>query len=115
MTYGEDDYAESGFGFGISQAPEATPADIRVTAMTATISDPCIEGTCSASISITWTNNGESSGMITPNISIDGNPVTPEPYQSQSLGAYPATVTKIFIITGLTVEGSPHTICPIPN
>ena len=31
---------------------------------------------------------------------------------SQPIGPYPDTVTKIFTVEGLTIIGSPHTICP---
>ncbi len=94
----------------------ATVADIRAQSMTITPSSPCIEGSCSVSVSITWINNGESSGMFTPNILIDGG-ATPfsTPYGSQPLAGGGTTVTKIFTITGLTAAGSPHGICPNPN
>ena len=84
---------------------------IIVTDMTHSISSPCTEGTCIVSLTITWQNNGVSTSTITPNISIDGTPLTPAPYPSQSIGPYPDIVTKTFIVEGLTVIGSPHMIC----
>lgn len=91
-----------------------TPANIIAQSITVTPDIPCIQGSCSVSVSITWINDGGASGSFVPNISIDDTPVTPAPYVSQSLGAG-ATVTKAFTVTGLTASGSPHTICPYPN
>lgn len=93
-----------------------TVADIRAQSMIITPSDPCIEGTCSISVSITWINNGESSGTFTPSLLIDGGAIPfSTPYESQSLAGGGVTVTKEFTITGLTAAGSPHGICPNPN
>jgi hypothetical protein len=91
-----------------------TPASIVAQGITITPSNPCIEGTCSVAVSTTWINNGQSSGSFVPNIAIDSTPITPI-YGSQSIGANGGTVTKAFTVTGLTVAGSPHSICPIPN
>jgi hypothetical protein len=90
------------------------PADIVAQSITITPDDPCVEGTCSVDVSVTWINNGGASGIFTPNITIDGDLVTPAPYDPESLGAG-LTVTKTFIVTGLLAAGSPHTICPSPN
>ena len=73
---------------------------------------PCIVGTCAIDVSVTWINNGGSGGTFVPNITIDGNPVTPAPYLSEQLGAG-LTITKPFTVTGLTAAD--HTICPSPN
>lgn len=90
-----------------------TVANITATNITATPSEsPCIEGTCTVSVSVTWTNSGETSGTFTPNISIDTVPVSPEPYPSQALGAG-LFVTKTFTVSGLTA--ATHSICPYPN
>jgi hypothetical protein len=96
----------------VSQAM-LTVANIVAQSITLTPSNPCIEGSCSVGVSVTWINNGQSSGTIVPNISVDDTPISPV-YESQSLGAG-LTVTKTFLVTGLTAARSPHSICPIPN
>lgn len=90
------------------------PADIRAQSITVTPDDPCVEGICNVDVSVTWINNGGASGTFVPNISIDGNDVTPAPYDPESLGVG-LTITKTFTVTGLTAADSPHTICPSPN
>ena len=90
------------------------PANITATAITAIQSIPCLEGTCTVDIGVTWQNIGDITGDFIPNISIDGIPISPAPYPSEPIDAG-LTVTHTFIVSGLTKEGSPHTICPIPN
>ena len=90
------------------------PANITATAITATPSVPCIEGTCTVNINVTWQNTGGVAGSFVPNISIDNIPVSPAPYPSESVGGG-LTTTHTFVVTGLTKAGSPHNICPFPN
>lgn len=113
MTYGTDDYAEEGFGFGISQAPEEylTPANITATDMTITPDVPCRSGSCTVTVYVTWTNTGESSGSFTPSIMIDVNQIASAP--SSVIVGPSLTASQQFEITGLTT--GIHTICPDPN
>ena len=89
-----------------------TPADITATDIMATPSgDPCIEGICTVDVEVTWTNNGEATGTIEPNITIDGVPATPLP--TANVEGYGGTLTRTFTVTGLGT-GS-YEICPDPN
>ena len=90
------------------------PANITATVITAMPSVPCIQGTCTVNVSVTWQNTGDIAGDFVPNISIDNTPVSPAPYTSESVGAG-LTTTHTFTVSGLTKTGSPHTMCPIPN
>ena len=90
------------------------PANITAMTITATPNVPCLEGICTVNVSVTWQNNGDVAGGFTPNISIDGTPVSPAIYTSESVGAG-LTTTHTFVVSGLTKAGSPHAICPIPN
>ena len=91
------------------------PANITATAITATPrTTPCLEGTCIIDISVTWQNTGGIAGSFVPNISIDGIPVSPAPYPSESVGTGLA-ITHTFTVSGLTKIGSSHSICPVPN
>ena len=89
-----------------------SPANITATNMTITSDTPCISGSCIVTVDVIWTNNGGISGTFVPNITIDTIPISPDPYQSQEL-ASTASVTKTFIISGLTT--GTHYICPYPN
>jgi hypothetical protein len=88
-----------------------TQANITAMSITATPSDPCIFGTCTVNISVTWTNSGQATGAIVPNITIDGVVATPLPPPENMVGG--TTLTKIFTVTGLVA--GPHSICPNPN
>jgi hypothetical protein len=90
-----------------------TPSNITATTIIVTPSVPCLEGTCIVDVNVTWLNTGDVVGDFVPNISIDGNPITPI-YSSESVDAG-LTTTHTFVVSGLTKAGSPHTICPIPN
>lgn len=88
-------------------------ASIEAQSITAITSQtPCIEGTCTVDVSVTWINNGGSGGMFVPNITVDDNLVTPAPYPPEQLGAG-LTATREFIVIDLTE--AVHTICPSPN
>jgi len=90
-----------------------TPANITATSLAITPSEtPCIEGSCTVTVDVIWTNNGGTSGTFLPNITIDTVPISPDPYPSQEL-APSANVTKTFIVSGLTT--GTHNICPNPN
>ena len=88
-----------------------TPANITATSITGTPSDPCIFGSCAVNVNVRWTNNGQATGAIVPNITIDGNPVTPAPYPSVDMVGG-AILDRTFTVTGLTA--GPHDICPSP-
>jgi hypothetical protein len=98
----------------ISQAL-LTIANIRAYNMVITPTVPCIEGYCVVVTTITWRNNGESTGSFTPSITVVGVPpgIIDETYMSQSLAGGETSASKIFTIIGLT-SGS-HSICPNPN
>ncbi len=91
-----------------------TVANITATSIIATPTEnPCVEGTCTVNVSVTWTNNGQTSGNFTPNITVDTVPISPAPFPEQAL-AGGANVTKAFALSGL-VGGVTHIICPSPN
>lgn len=98
---------------GCSTINVQIPATITATAITATPSEPCLEGTCTVDVSVDWMNTGDVPGDFTPNISVDGFPAEPI-FGSETLGAG-STTTHTFVVYGLTKTGSPHYICPIPN
>lgn len=86
--------------------------NITATNMTITPSEtPCMEGTCTATVDVTRTNQGGSSGTFIPNISIDGIP-SPSPLPAESLDTG-ASIAHSFSVTGLLA--TVHTICPYPN
>lgn len=87
-----------------------TPANITATSITGTPSDPCIFGSCSVTVNVRWTNNGQATGAIVPNITIDGLAAEPIPSSVDMIGG--AILDRVFIVTGLTA-GS-HNICPSP-
>lgn len=92
-----------------------TTSDIRAQSMTISPTDPCIEGYCVVVTTITWRNNGESTGSFTPSITAVGVPpgTIDETYMSQSLAGGETSTSKVFTIRGL-LTGS-HSICPNPN
>ncbi len=95
---------------GTEQIP--TAANITAISMTITPSEsPCRQGICTVSVSVTWTNTGETSGSFVPNISVDGTPASPI-YLSESLGPG-ATTTHGFTVSGLST--GIRSICPYPN
>ena len=67
---------------------------------------------CPSTITVTWTNVAVTNMTFVPSLMIDGSPISPAPYSSEILAAG-ASVTHIFLVTGLTV-GS-HQICPDPK
>jgi hypothetical protein len=77
------------------------------------ITTPCVAGSCTVSISVTWTNTGGMLGSFTPSVTIDGNPVVSDPPLSPVTIGPSGTVLQTFTITGMTA--GPHTICPYPN
>jgi hypothetical protein len=97
-----------------------TVMHIVATGMTIIPSTPCIEGTCSVTVNVTWRNIGETGGLYNLSITVGGgtSTVTPSAYSSVSFDAYGTegdTVTRIFTVTGLDYANSPHSICPNPN
>ncbi len=92
---------------------EQTPPNITATLMTITPSEtPCRHNICTATVDVTWTNNGGSTGSFVPNITIDTVAISPDPYPSQEL-APTISVTKSFVISNLAV--GTRNICPYPN
>jgi hypothetical protein len=88
-------------------------ANITATNMIITPSDtPCVAGTCTMTVDVTWTNTGGTSGSFVPNITIDTVAIYPDPFPSESLGAG-LSVSHTFIVSGLTT--GTHNICPSPN
>jgi hypothetical protein len=88
-----------------------TVANITATNMIITPSEsPCRVGICTVTIVVTWTNSGETTGSITPNIKIDNVSQT-----AKSLTSIPAsdTTTQTWTISGLSA--ATHAICPDPN
>jgi hypothetical protein len=97
-----------------------TVANIVASGITVIPSDPCIEGTCSVTVNVTWINNGQTAGLHDLSIAVGGGVsiISPPSYSSVAFdanGTEGDTVTRIFTVTGLTAAGSPHSICPIPN
>ena len=96
----------------ISQAM-LTVANITTTNMVITRSEiPCRVGICSVTIDITWTNSGETTGIITPNPNIKIDNVSQTPFGETSIPAN-SSVTKRWTISGMNI--ATHTICPDPN
>lgn len=83
------------------------PPGIIVQNMTVEPSEPCIAGTCTLTVNVTWANNGNIRSSFLPNITIDNIPITPAPIPLKLLDAG-MTSKYIFIVSGLT-EGN-HTI-----
>jgi len=93
---------------------DLTPANITATNMTITPSiSPCIEGSCTVTVDVTWTNTGETSGSFTPSIKIDTIPIVVLPPLTPVSVGPSLTASQQFIITGMTT--GTHTICPDPN
>ena len=90
------------------------PAHIEATNMIFDVTD-CDEP-CTVTATVTWTNTGGRTGSFTPNISVDGTPISPAPYTSEDL-AGGASVTHAFSISGLSAVSpyTDHTICPMFN
>jgi len=77
------------------------PPGIMVYNITVDPSDPCIAGTCTLTVNVTWINNGNVRSNFLPNITIDNIPITPAPLPPQSLEAG-KTSTHTFVVSGLT-------------
>ncbi len=91
---------------------EQTPSSITATNITVAQSEtPCRVGICTISVSITWTNNGGSTGSFTPSITTSSGVVTPT-YSSGQLNPG-ASLTYTFTVSGMT--SGTCTICPNPN
>lgn len=93
----------------------AVPPPSVLTAETITISAPTCVAPCGVSVTVTWHN--VSSGNLTNQtlgITVDG--ITPTGGIVTGVDILAGkTVTYNFTVAGLTVTGSPHTICPVPN
>lgn len=89
-----------------------TVANIRATLMTVAPSEnPCRTGICTIGASVTWTNNGGSTGSFVPSITVSSGTVT-ETYPSENLAAG-APVTHSFTVSNMTAGTC--SICPNPN
>lgn len=92
---------------------EQTPPIITATNMIITPSEtPCRHGICTVTVSVTWTNNGGSSGSFVPNITVDNVAIYPAPFPSEVLGAG-SSISRSFTIYNLTT--GTRNICPYPN
>lgn len=93
----------------------ATPADIRAYSMLISPNDPCTQGSCVVTVTVTWRNYGETTGSYTPSITVAGVPpgTIDETYTSQNLAGGTTSGSKVFTIRGLTA--GTHSICPILN
>ena len=92
---------------------DLTPANITATNMVITPSStPCVSGSCTVTVDVTWTNTGGTSGSFAPNIKIDDVAITPAPLPSEELLAG-ASIIHTFIVSGMTT--GIHNICPYPN
>jgi hypothetical protein len=78
--------------------------------------NPCIAGSCTITIDVTWTNTGQTAGNITPTIQFKaganivktvekGSPITIQPNGG--------TNTQTFAVTDL--DAQTYTVCPVPN
>jgi immune inhibitor A len=91
-----------------------SPPHIEATTMTITKSaDPCITGTCTVTVNVTWRNTGGVSGIFTPTILIDSTPVTLAPVTLNAFETVGDSIIRTFTLPDLT--GASHTICPDPN
>ena len=90
-----------------------TLANITATNMTVSppSESPCRAGICTVGVSVTWTNNGGSTGSFVPSITVGSGTVTPT-YPSEQLAAG-APVTHLFTVSSMTV--GTWSICPNPN
>jgi hypothetical protein len=96
----------------ISQAM-VTVANITATAMTITPNEnPCRTGICTITVSVTWTNNGESTGSFVPLITVGSGSVSPI-YLSEDLDVGEESSAYTFTVSGM-VAGT-CSICPNPN
>ena len=99
----------------VSQAM-LTVADIRAYDMTISPDSPCIQGSCVVTVTVTWKNNGQTTGLYTPSIVVDGVPpgtIDESPYTSENLAGGATSTSKVFTISGLTA--GTHSICPTLN
>ena len=94
-----------------------TVADITATNVVVTrSSNPCITGNCTITVNVTWTNNGQTAGDITPTIEFKVGGFT----QRTVAKGYTVTIqpnggtnTQTFAVTDLTAET--YAVCPVPN
>lgn len=86
--------------------------NVTATAMTVTPREsPCRTGICIIDVSVTWTNNGGSTGSFVPSITASSGSVA-ESYSSENLAAG-AYTTHTFTVSGMAVGTC--SICPNPN
>lgn len=90
------------------EAPTVGLPDITATSITPSVTN-CQE-LCSLTIDVTWTNQGNASGIFAPGIQVGNETPLMLAEETLDIGM---TTTHTFSITGL-VQGS-YTICPIPN
>jgi immune inhibitor A len=90
------------------------PAHIEATTMTIEKSaTPCIAGTCTVTVKVTWRNTGGVSGIFTPTIILGNTPITSTPV---TLGAFEAVGdSTIVTFTPTIATGGTYSICPDPN
>lgn len=72
------------------------------------VNNACAPDPCTVEATITWMNDGALPGSLIPGVVVDNG--TPTTLQSVVLTAG-APATRTFTISGLTIEGNPHTVC----
>lgn len=88
-----------------------SPPHIEAIDMTITKStEPCLIGSCTVTIDVTWQNTGGASGTFTPSIIIDSDPPITLASETLNVGS---TVIRTFTVSNLTAAA--HAICPDPN
>ena len=93
-----------------------TPANIGATNIEVIPSEtPCIVGTCTISVGVTWKNTGDLAGSSDLSITIDGgtHTVIPTVYPSELFDADEEKGPYTFTISNVT-KGT-YSICPNPN
>ena len=87
-----------------------TPANITATSLTVTPTSGVAPLTITATVE--WTNQGGTGGTFTPNITVNGTPLTPAQFPSETL-APGTTTTHTFAVTNL--PAGDQIVCPLPN
>ena len=113
----------TGFSITAGQTTTVSPAmltiaDIRALNMIIHPDDPCIQGSCVVTVTVSWRNYGGTLGTFTPSIDVSPpgtiNGVSGDPaHISQNLAGLTTSDDKVFKVRGLTA--GTHSICPTLN
>lgn len=100
---------------GCQEVTIVTPPNITATDVTITKSaNPCVAGTCTVTVNVTWKNIGGAVGTFTPSIIVDsGTPITSSSITLSPLNNAGDTIIHTFTLSNLTA--ATHSICPSPN